>query len=100
MNFLIGNNVTGGMHGTPPGLAPASLDAHRNLRPSVDFRSVYATVLRDWMQIDPLPILGGQYPSMGLIARPPNTDPPGTPPEPPPRGAPVHRARRARAKTG
>jgi uncharacterized protein (DUF1501 family) len=100
VNFLIGNNVAGGMHGTPPGLAPASLDSHRNLKPSVDFRSVYANVLRDWMKVDPYPILGGQYPSMGLIARAPNTDPPGTPPEPPPRGALVHRTRRPRAKTG
>jgi uncharacterized protein (DUF1501 family) len=100
VNFVIGNNVAGGMHGTPPGLARASLDSNRNLRPSVDFRSVYANVLREWMKVDPYPILGGQYPSMGLIARAPNTDAPGTPPEPPPRGSLVHRTRRTRAKAG
>ncbi|MGZ8764613.1 MAG: DUF1501 domain-containing protein [Acidimicrobiia bacterium] len=99
VNFLIGNNVKGGMHGTPPGLARASRDRYGNLVPTVDFRSVYANVLRDWLKVDPYPILGGQYPSMGLIARAPNADPPGTY-VPPPRGPTVHRARRTRAKTG
>ncbi len=98
VNFVIGTNVKGGMHGTPPGLAPAKLDRNRNLVSTVDFRTVYATMLRDWLQVDPLPILGGQYPSMDLIARAPNVDPPGTS-VPPPRGATVHRARRTRVKT-
>ncbi len=98
VNFVIGDNVKGGMHGTPPGLAPASLDENGNLVPTVDFRTVYADVLRDWMAIDPYPILGGNYPSLGLIARPPNTDPTTTDP---PTGSTRHRrTRRVRAKTG
>ncbi len=99
VNFLIGSNVRGGMHGTPPGLARAARDRYGNLVPTVDFRSVYANVLRDWMKVDPYPILGGQYPSMGLIARAPNTDPPGTY-VPPPREPTVHRTRRTRVKSG
>jgi uncharacterized protein (DUF1501 family) len=99
VNFLIGPNVAGGMHGTPPGLARAARDRYGNLVPTVDFRSVYANVLLDWLQVDPLPILGGNYPSMGLIARAPNTNPPGTY-VPPPRPTLVRRTRRSRVKTG
>lgn len=98
VNFVIGDNVNGGMHGTPPGLAPASLDRNDNLVPTVDFRSVYADVLRDWMRIDPYPILGGQYSSMGLIARAPNTD--ATTTVPPGGASRHHRSRRTRTKTG
>ena len=98
VNFVIGNNVKGGMHGTPPGLAPAALDRNRNLVPSVDFRTVYADMLRDWLKVDPLPILGGNYPSLGLIDRPPNTD--AATSDPPPGSTRHHRTRRVRTHTG
>ena len=34
-----------------------------------DFRGLYATVLDDWMGIDPNPILGGNYEQFDMIAR-------------------------------
>ncbi|MFT4663374.1 MAG: hypothetical protein ACI8YQ_003140 [Polaribacter sp.] len=46
-----GTNLGGGFHGTPPtltGIGPSEDPAF-----SVDFRSVYATILQDWLCTDP-----------------------------------------------
>ena len=32
-----------------------------DLVPDMDFRSVYTTLAEDWMQLDPLPIVGGNF---------------------------------------
>jgi uncharacterized protein (DUF1501 family) len=96
VNLLIGAAVRGGHHGTPPGLARAALDSWGNLRPSVDFRSVYAEVLREWMDVDPYPLLGAQYPPLGLFAAGPSSSPPVTT-APDPGSTRHHRARRVRA---
>lgn len=53
--FALGGGVHGGTYGGQPDLA--DLDAG-NLKYKVDFRSVYARVLQDWMNIDPEPIFG------------------------------------------
>lgn len=34
---------------------------------TVDFRSVYATVLKTWMTANPSAILGGSYPTLPLF---------------------------------
>jgi uncharacterized protein (DUF1501 family) len=53
--FLFGDPVKQGVLGDPPEL-PASLDSGANLPMQYDFRSVYATVLRDWFCVDPADI--------------------------------------------
>jgi uncharacterized protein (DUF1501 family) len=50
--FLFGEPVKQGVLGNPPDL-PSSLDAGSSLPMQYDFRSVYATVLRDWFCVDP-----------------------------------------------
>jgi len=50
--FLFGEPVKQGVLGNPPDL-PSSLDAESSLPMQYDFRSVYATVLRDWFCVDP-----------------------------------------------
>ena len=50
--FLFGEPVKQGVLGNPPEL-PASLDAGSSLPMQYDFRSIYATVLRDWFCVDP-----------------------------------------------
>lgn len=55
--FVMGTPARGRMVGEFPGLA--SLDAHGNLRHSVDFRAVYAGLLEQWLQADPGPIIPG-----------------------------------------
>jgi uncharacterized protein (DUF1501 family) len=46
--FVVGDAVAGGLHGAHPSLEAADLDAHGNLRRSVDFREVYATIVDRW----------------------------------------------------
>ena len=62
--FLIGDAVKGGMHGKHPSLT--DLD-RGDLKMSVDFRSVYATVLDDWMKMDSVKVLTARYPKLQLL---------------------------------
>jgi uncharacterized protein (DUF1501 family) len=64
--FLAGGRVTAGLHGTPPDLA--SLD-DGDLRHTTDFRSLYATVLGDWLGINPTALLGGEFARLPLLRR-------------------------------
>ena len=66
--LAIGAQVRGGFYGELPSLT--NLDAQGNLRPSVDFRSVYATVLDGWLGGDSNQILGGRYEDLGFVAAP------------------------------
>jgi uncharacterized protein (DUF1501 family) len=38
-----------------------------NLKYTVDFRSVYQTLIRDWLQGDASSVLGATYPELPLI---------------------------------
>jgi len=63
--LMIGDRVKGGLHGTQPSLT--HLDSAGNLVPAVDFRTVYATVLHDWLGADSKTILGKTYPDLSLF---------------------------------
>lgn len=64
--YVLGNNVKGGFHGEHPSLT--DLD-NGNLILTKDFRSVYATMLRNWMGFDdPALILKGDYPTVDVCA--------------------------------
>ena len=63
--FLMGNGVKGGFHGEPPSLR--NLD-NGNLRYTVDFRSVYATLLESWLEVSPEQVLGSHFDRLDLIA--------------------------------
>ena len=56
--FLAGSAVQGGFFGEHPSLS--DLD-QGDLKMSIDFRRVYATILKDWLGIEPAPVLGGTY---------------------------------------
>ena len=63
--FLAGPGIKGGLHGTHPSLADLS---EGDIQHTVDFRSVYGTLLADWLKAPNMkPILCGIYPKMGLI---------------------------------
>lgn len=63
--FLAGPGIKGGLHGSHPSLTDLS---EGDTKHTVDFRSVYGTVLTDWLKAPNLkPILGANYPKMGLI---------------------------------
>ena len=57
-HFAAGS-VRGGLHGQPPVLD--RLDGNGNLLWAVDFRQLYATVLRTWWSTDPATVLNGRF---------------------------------------
>lgn len=61
--FILGTPVKGGLYGGRPGLD--DLD-NGNLRYTVDFRSVYATVLDGWLKTPSRDILGAAYETIPL----------------------------------
>jgi uncharacterized protein (DUF1501 family) len=65
--FVIGNPVKGGLYGEQPSLAANNLDEAGNPRFTVDFRSVYSTILEDWLETDSLEILGKQFDNLGFF---------------------------------
>jgi uncharacterized protein (DUF1501 family) len=67
--FVMGQNVKGGLYGEYPSLR--NLDDYGNLRPSVDFRQVYGTVVSKWLKADQRDVLGRRYSQLDLFARGP-----------------------------
>jgi uncharacterized protein (DUF1501 family) len=63
--FLAGRPVKGTLIGPPPSLA--DLDDGGDPRFTTDFRDVYATLLRQWLAVDPDAILGRRDVSLSLF---------------------------------
>jgi uncharacterized protein (DUF1501 family) len=63
--LVVGAPVAGGLYGEPPSLT--SLIDGGNLKHTTDFRSVYQTVIRDWLGGDASSVLGGSFPELPLI---------------------------------
>ena len=64
--FLVGGGLKKpGLFNTMPSLT--DLDANGDLKFGVDFRSVYASVLQDWIGSDPSIIVPGAAPVPDLI---------------------------------
>ena len=59
--FVIGETVKGGFYGEYPSLEMDKLEDGGDLQHNVDFRSVYTTILEDWLGLDPVPIVGGHF---------------------------------------
>jgi uncharacterized protein (DUF1501 family) len=60
VTFVIGDKVQGGHYGEYPSLKAEKL-VQGDLNPSMDFRSIYSTILDKWMGMDPVPIVNGTY---------------------------------------
>ena len=65
--FVIGDAVAGGMHGVYPSLKEEDL-LDGDLHFQVDFRSVYSTVLEQWLGLDARPIVGGNFEQLDFVA--------------------------------
>ncbi len=65
--FMVGQKINAGLAGLYPSLAPADL-FQGDLRYTVDFRSVYATILEDWLQTPSAPVLGKVYPKLAFFS--------------------------------
>ena len=65
--FIAGSRVRGGFYSKFPSLT--DLDDNGDLKMSTDFRSVYATMLKEWMGFDQLkPVLYGDFPTLPVFA--------------------------------
>ena len=62
--FVFGNPVRPGFHGDHPSL---DVLADGDLKYHTDFRSVYATVLEDWLHVKPETILGAQFDKVPIV---------------------------------
>lgn len=63
--FVAGTGVKGGLFGSYPSLTDLSAG---DLKHSVDFRGVYATMIEDWLKAPSArPILGGTYDKLKLV---------------------------------
>jgi uncharacterized protein (DUF1501 family) len=65
--FVIGERVKGGLYSEYPSLAPGDWLNGEDLRHTVDFRSVYSTMLEQWLRLDPRPVVGGSYEQLPLF---------------------------------
>jgi uncharacterized protein (DUF1501 family) len=66
--FVLGNAITGGIYGEPPNLG--NLDQTGNLKFTIDFRQVYATVLDRWLGAPSQAILGGSFGNQNFLPAP------------------------------
>ena len=64
--FAIGPRVKGGAYGEYPSIKADEL-VEGDLKPGIDFRQPYTTLLEDHMKLDPVPIVEGTYEKPGFI---------------------------------
>jgi len=64
---LLGHGVRAGIYGNPPSLEQADTVDDGNLRMSVDFRQVYATVLNVWLGVDATAVLGANWGTIPVL---------------------------------
>ncbi len=62
--FVLGGMVKGGLYGNYPSLSDLQ---DGDLKFNVDFRSVYATLVQDWMGADATTLLGADFPRLGFF---------------------------------
>ncbi len=66
--FIIGDRVAGGLYSEYPSLQRGEWEGGEDLKHTVDFRGLYATVLEQWLGLDPDPIVGGSFEQMEAFA--------------------------------
>ena len=64
--FVIGGGVNGGLYGEYPSLRPED-HSEGDMHFTTDFRSAYATILNRWLELDPDPIVRGQYEQLAFL---------------------------------
>ena len=64
--YIVGKKLKGGLYGRPVSLT--DLD-NGNLKMTTDFRSVYGTMLKEWMGFEDIQrVLKGDFPTLGVFA--------------------------------
>jgi len=62
--FVLGTSVRGGLYGQKPSLE--NLDPDGNLKFTTDLRAVYASILANWIDTDPVPVVG-DFPKLSFL---------------------------------
>ncbi|MBA3774835.1 MAG: DUF1501 domain-containing protein [Casimicrobiaceae bacterium] len=65
VHFALGGRVAGGFYGAAPDLTRLTADG--NPQSVVDFRSVYATILEHWWNVDSRAALGGRFAAVPFL---------------------------------
>jgi uncharacterized protein (DUF1501 family) len=66
VSFVIGDAVKGGQYGEYPSMKAQDL-VQGDLNPNMDFRSVYTTLLEDWMKLDAKSVVNGTFEKPAFI---------------------------------
>ena len=66
--FCIGGSVEGGFYGEYPSLK-AQDQLEGDLQFNNDFRSTYSTILEQWLRLDPVPIVNGNFEQLGFVRK-------------------------------
>lgn len=64
--FIVGDKIKAGLLGKYPSLAPQDL-FEGDIKYNVDFRSVYAAVLENWLKTKSAPVLGRQFTLLPVV---------------------------------
>jgi uncharacterized protein (DUF1501 family) len=64
--FAIGDAVKGGQYSEYPSMKAEDL-VQGDLNPNLDFRSIYTTLLEDWLKLDAKPIVNGTFEKPAFI---------------------------------
>jgi uncharacterized protein (DUF1501 family) len=65
--YIIGERVAGGLYAEYPSLDPTRQFNNEDLNHHIDFRSVYTTVLDQWLGLDATSIVGGVFEQVQLF---------------------------------
>jgi uncharacterized protein (DUF1501 family) len=63
---VLGEHVKGGHYGEYPSLKAEHL-VQGDLNPSMDFRSIYSTILEKWLKVSPRPVVGGAFEQLAFL---------------------------------
>ena len=64
--LAIGDPVKGGMYSEYPSLKKGDL-LEGDLQFNIDYRGVYGSMIENWLQLDPIPIVGGSFEQLGFV---------------------------------
>ena len=64
--FAIGDPVKGGMYSEYPSLKESNL-LEGDLQFTVDYRGVYGSMVENWLQLDPITVVGGNFEQLDFV---------------------------------
>ncbi len=67
--YLIGDRVEGGLYAEYPSIDRQDWLYGEDLRHTIDFRSLYATLLDQWLGVDSAPVVGGAFEQINPFQR-------------------------------